>query len=297
MSPMPAAVADDAAADRGQVAVAGRAELEVDQLAGRRVGGREVLPAAEHDPDRPPELERGGGRQRLGDHQLAAERAADRRRLDPDAVDREPERRREALARHERALRARVDDELAVRLDPGQRRLRLEVRLVDPARPEPAGDDDVGALEAGRGVAAVDAAGGRRRWASRVAAARPRFSRLGAGGLALVTRRRAGVRAGGAVVPRLRGHAHRRRAGGERRLDVEHRRQRIGVDDDQRGAVLGGRLGLGDHERDRLAGPDDLLARQRLRGAAGAAGQRQVGGREHGDDARHRRAPRCRRCR
>ena len=79
---------------------------------------------------------------------------------------------------------------------------------------------------------------------------------------------------------------HRRRAGGQRGLDVEHGGERLGVDDDQRGAVLGRGLGLGDHERDRLAGPHDLLAREWLGGAAGAAGQRQVGGGEHGDDAR-----------
>jgi hypothetical protein len=79
--PQRAAVADDAAADGGQLAGAGRAKLEVDQLAGRRVGRGEVLGAAEDEPHRPAERERRGRDQRLGDHQLAAERAAERRGL------------------------------------------------------------------------------------------------------------------------------------------------------------------------------------------------------------------------
>ena len=181
-----------------------------------------------------------------------------------------------------------MDDELAVRLDPRQRRLRLEIRLVDPAGAEPAGHDHVGALEPGGGVAAPDPlAHGHVR---RVSVSRRLGRVLGrrrAGGLALVTGGRAGVRARGALVVARRGRdAHERRVGGQRGLQIEYGRERVGVDDDERGAVLGRGLGFGDHERNRLAGPHDLLARERLRGAAGTADERQIRGGEHRDDAR-----------
>jgi hypothetical protein len=63
----------------------------------------------------------------------------------------------------------------------------------------------------------------------------------------------------------------------------------LGVDDHLVDAVLGGGLGLGDHDRDRLAREDDLLACERLAGAAAlSGGDRQIGGGQHGDHARHR---------
>ena len=74
-----------------------------------------------------------------------------------------------------------------------------------------------------------------------------------------------------------------------RRLDVDDCRERLVVDDDGLGAVLGGGLGLGDDERDGLTGEDDLLARERLGGAVGAGRRdREVGRGEHGDDTRNR---------
>ena len=72
-----------------------------------------------------------------------------------------------------------------------------------------------------------------------------------------------------------------------RGLDVDDRLERLVVDDDRLRAVLRGRLGLADDERDRLAREDDLLARERLRRAVRAGRRdREVGRREHGDDAR-----------
>ena len=77
--------------------------------------------------------------------------------------------------------------------------------------------------------------------------------------------------------------ARRSRPGGG--LEVEHRLERIEVDLHELGAVLGGRLALGHHERDRMPCVDDLLARQRLVGApATGRHQRQVGG---GQDRNH----------
>ncbi len=67
-------------------------------------------------------------------------------------------------------------------------------------------------------------------------------------------------------------------------LEAEHRRQRLELDLDKLRAVLGQRLALGDDDRDRLAGVDDLLRRERLiRTSWPAAGERQVGGCQHGN--------------
>ena len=66
-----------------------------------------------------------------------------------------------------------------------------------------------------------------------------------------------------------------RRAGRERRAAVRHRRQRLVVDRDQRGGVLGDVARLRDHDRDRLADEGHLVlgeherrdVRRQLRGA------------------------------
>jgi hypothetical protein len=55
------------------------------------------------------------------------------------------------------------------------------------------------------------------------------------------------------LVVRLLDARARAGAGLHRGLDVDDRRERLVVDDDELGAVLGGGLGLGDDERDRLA--------------------------------------------
>ena len=56
---------------------------------------------------------------------------------------------------------------------------------------------------------------------------------------------------------------HHRRAGLERLLDVEHRRQRIVVDPDLADGLVGFALAVGDHRDDRLAPVADLVDRQR----------------------------------
>ncbi len=79
-----------------------------------------------------------------------------------------------------------------------------------------------------------------------------------------------------------------RRARRHRRLEVERGLERLDVDDDLVDAVGRRGLGLGHHERHRLAGVDDLRARQRLPGATcGAVDERQVGRGEHRDHPRH----------
>ena len=129
-----AAVEHDAPAHAGQLALGRRARLELDDLAGRRVGRGEVLDARQRQPDRALEAHARGGRQRLGDHQLAPEGAAQRRRAHAHAVVRPAEQVGQLLARGEGALRARADHEPALGLQPRGGHLRLHVALVDPAR-------------------------------------------------------------------------------------------------------------------------------------------------------------------
>ncbi len=79
-----------------------------------------------------------------------------------------------------------------------------------------------------------------------------------------------------------------RRPGPDGGLEVEHGLELVEIDLDALGAILGLRLGVGDHERDRLAGVHDLLAGERLVLPALAAGhERKVRGGEHGADAGH----------
>ena len=189
-----------------------RAELEVDQLAGRRVGGGEVLAAAEHEPHGAAERQRGGRGERLGDHQLAAERAADRRGLDADRGPAgRPSTLAEALADHERALRARVHDE--------RRRRARSRRASTAARGRPGGPSSCGSGPRRRTSALAQrrrrrrrcaCAGGPRRWA--VAVARGLVAARG--------RRRA--RAGVVVAAGRWPSAAPRRVGRQRRLEVEH---------------------------------------------------------------------------
>ena len=73
-----------------------------------------------------------------------------------------------------------------------------------------------------------------------------------------------------------------RRARSERRPGVDHGRQRLVLDRDQFGGVLGGGSGLGDDHRDRLADMHHPLGGERRAGAAvisrlaAAAGERRV---------------------
>ena len=57
---------------------------------------------------------------------------------------------------------------------------------------------------------------------------------------------------------------HRRAAGRERLLAVEHERQRLVLDRDQLGGVLGERAGVGDHRRDPFARIARDLDRERM---------------------------------
>ena len=82
--------------------------------------------------------------------ELAAEAATERRAGHADAGDRQAEQLRELGARVERALRRAGEVQDAVLVELGHRDLRLEVALVDPARREPALDDDIAARQ-GRG--------------------------------------------------------------------------------------------------------------------------------------------------
>ena len=120
-----------------------RAGGQLDDPGRRRVAHPEVLVAGQLDPDRAAEQERRRGRQRIGDEQLAAEPATERRAGDADAGDRQPEQARQLGARPERALggAGQVQDAVAIELGHGD--LRLDVALVDPARGEPALDDDI----------------------------------------------------------------------------------------------------------------------------------------------------------
>ena len=81
---------------------------------------------------------------------------------------------------------------------------------------------------------------------------------------------------------------HQRRAGGERFGSVDHGRQLAVFDGDQLGRVLRGGGGLGDDERDRVAGETHAPVRER--GPAGidelgatAAFDRQRGGQRFQD--------------
>ena len=76
---------------------------------------------------------------------------------------------------------------------------------------------------------------------------------------------RAGLVAGFVVEHHVAGHrvVHQRRAGGERFGRVHHRRQLAVLDGDQLGRVLRGDRGLGDDERDRVAGEAHAPLRQR----------------------------------
>ena len=76
-----------------------------------------------------------------------------------------------------------------------------------------------------------------------------------------------------AAVLRLLDQSGERRTDLHRALDVDRRCERLVLDDDELRAVLRGGVGLGDDDRNRLAGEDDLLAGERLGGAIGADGR------------------------
>ena len=220
-----AAVDDHARLDRGERPVLAAADAELRDLCGRRVRRLEVLAARERQPDRPAQRERCAGDERLDERELAAERAAERLRDDAHLVEREAECAVKLLLRHERALRARRDDERPVRLEPGGRGLRLEVRLVHPWRPERGRDDGVASVEDGVYVSVVPADGGEDVGRELLLVHRSR--RVDAG----VDRREVSSAL-------FLGEAGERCARPHGCLEVDHGRERVVVHDDGFGAVL-----------------------------------------------------------
>ena len=251
-----AAVEDDAPAHAGQVALGRRARLELDDLAGRRVGRGEVLDARQGQADGALEAHAGGGRQRLGDHQLAPEGAAQRRRAHAHAVVRPAEQVGQLLARAEGTLRARADHEPALGLQPRGGHLRLHVALVDPARAvaparprRPAGQRRLRVADA-HALAPGDVVRQLLLVAARVAA----------------TGR--GVRAADVRAVALDDiHTRPGRARRHRRLEIERCLQRLDVDDDLVDAV--GRRGLASRPP-----PAPRAARSRRPPSAPAAARR-----------------------
>ena len=168
-----------------------------------------------------------------------------------------------------------MEDAVVVEL--GHRDLGLEVALVDPAGREAAADDDVTRRERGGRVAAP------------VAAARDDI--LGDGLvrgelLGAATDRRVLRLAGRAGLLGRPLEAGPRRAGRDRPIEVEDRFEQGRLDQDEGGRIGRGLGRLGDHERDRLAGPQDLAPGERLVETVRAFGDdRQVGGGQDRDDA------------
>ena len=89
-----------------------------------------------------------------------------------------------------------------------------------------------------------------------------------------------------AAVLRFLDQAGERRTFLHRALDVDSGRERLVLDDDELRAVLRSCVGLGDDDRDRLAGEDDLLTGERLGRAVGSRRrEREIGREQDGDDA------------
>ena len=209
--------------------------------------------------------------------QLAPEGAAQRRRAHAHAVVRPAEQVGQLLARAEGTLRARVDHEAALGLEPRGGHLRLHVALVDPARAvaparprRPPGQGRLRVADA-HALAPGDVVRQLLLVAARVAA----------------TGR--GVRAADVRAVALDDIDTRPgRARRHRRLEIERCVQRLDVDDDLVDAVSRRGLRLGHDQRHGLPGVDDLRARQRLPGAPrGARDEGQIGRGQDRDDPRH----------
>ena len=144
--------------------VACRAGGQLEDAGRRRVAHPEVLEAGQLDPDGPAEHERGRGRQRVRDEDLAAEPAAERRAGHPDAGRSAGRTGATAptVSRTCPAWRSSGGGRRRGRARP-MRDLRLDVALVDPAGREPALDDDVARRERRVDVAAPESRSARRR--------------------------------------------------------------------------------------------------------------------------------------
>ena len=181
--------------------------------------------------DRPTRLHSGERGDRLGDDvDLAAEPAADGAadEVQPGRVDLQDDRR--VVEREVERLRVGVDRDPPVGLGLGDAAGGLGRRVLDRRVLVGALDDVIGARARRRDVAVADP---------------PAV-------MALVDEVvRAPVR-------------DDRRVGLERLLDVEHRRQLLEIELDARDRLERGRLGLGDHRRDRLAAVADPLGGEHL---------------------------------
>ena len=82
-------VGEHAGADAGQSPVAVGPDLDVEDLGAGGIGRGEVLATGHHQPDRSAEHERGADDERLDDHHLAAEAAAERRAANAEPLRRE----------------------------------------------------------------------------------------------------------------------------------------------------------------------------------------------------------------
>jgi hypothetical protein len=250
-------VGPDLGGQRAEPAVRVEPEAQrADLAAAVRGGGERLVPVL--DP-----AHRAAQPQRGGDHHqvlrvglaLRAERAADRRDDHPHRVRVEPERRGQRAFQPVRRLVGDPDGEPAGRLRPGQDAARLHRGGGQPLVADRAGDHDRAAGQLVR---------------ARLAHL-PLADHIG----------QSGVEGGGIG-----------RGRGER---VEHRRQRVDVDLDQFGAVLGPVPVGADDDRDRVADEPDPVGGQRRpshrRGFAAARRGRdggqvgQVGGGPGGEHA------------
>ncbi len=264
--------------------VGGRPGGQLEDAGRRRVAHPEVLVPGQLDPDGATQDQRGRGGERVRDEQLAAEPATERGARDADAGDRQAEQARQLGTRPERPLRRAREVEHAVAVQLGRRDLGLDIALVDPARREPALDDDVAG---GQGSVHVTASEPRLRGDIR----RHRLvggERLGPatdGGML-----RFGGRLGAIELPVDPGQRGTRR---DRPIEVDHGVQWCGLDEHERRRVCRGLGRRRDDERDRLAGPQDLGPGERFVQAVAALGRdRQVGGGQDRPPRRGAPAPR-----
>ncbi len=212
--------------------------------------------AAPGEGNRPSQLP-GGQREKVLDREVlaAAERAADRRVADDDLLLQQAEDLGDLAAILVQPLAGGLDHHAAGIVYVGDARLRLQERVLLPARLELAVDDDVSRPQRRGRVAFADA------------------------------RVLEQIRA-------VRGMDHRR-IGCERRRRVEHRRQILVRDPHEPRAGFGGLVRLGHDERDAVADEAHDVTTEdglvRLDQAVSVA--RHVGRREHGDDAGHGHRP------
>ena len=231
-----AAVEHEPSTSRDQRAVAAGTRFELDDHPlPPVVGSDELLPAREHELDRPS----GSARECCDvalevEVALRAEAAAEQRHDHPDLRLRDPEHVRDAAARGERHLRRRPD-RYAVSLPLRDDRARLDRGALRSVGDVAAGDDDVRALHRSVGVAFDD-----RGVAEHVALPAERL-------VALV----------GIPV-----RVHERGVRGKRRLDVRHRRQRLVLDLDQPDRLLGELRRRGRDGGDDVALEPHLLLRE-----------------------------------